>query len=195
MTTDTQLVPLFPLGVFLLPGESYPLHIFELRYQGLISECENQNISFGISFFNQGELKDFGSVVRLETITKKYDNGFRDVIVHCEDVFEMKSFLRNYPGKQYSGAEISRIPAVEFELSSRLLKLYSDYLLLSNQSFGKFESLIDIAQNLNLNHYQKFKIIAAENFEERERIIINEIKLKSIIQVQQKNVVHDFHLN
>ena len=33
-------IPLFPLGVFLLPGEQTGLHIFEPRYRQLIPELE-----------------------------------------------------------------------------------------------------------------------------------------------------------
>jgi Lon protease-like protein len=35
----TQKVPLFPLGVVLLPEMLLPLHIFEERYKQMISEC------------------------------------------------------------------------------------------------------------------------------------------------------------
>ena len=34
-------IPLFPLGVFLLPGERTGLHIFEPRYRQLIGELED----------------------------------------------------------------------------------------------------------------------------------------------------------
>ena len=40
MASRTFTLPLFPLGVFLFPGEKTGLHIFEPRYRQLVSELE-----------------------------------------------------------------------------------------------------------------------------------------------------------
>jgi Lon protease-like protein len=36
---EQNLMPLFPLGLVLLPGMTMPLHIFEKRYKLMINEC------------------------------------------------------------------------------------------------------------------------------------------------------------
>ena len=41
---------LFPLGIVLLPSEQIPLHIFEERYQELISDCLDLEQEFGLIF-------------------------------------------------------------------------------------------------------------------------------------------------
>ena len=50
-----QIIPLFPLGVVLLPQMELPLHIFEERYKVMINECLDQDRIFGdhhfVSFF------------------------------------------------------------------------------------------------------------------------------------------------
>ena len=44
------LIPLFPLGVVLLPQMKMPLHIFEERYKVMINECIDQGKPFGIVY-------------------------------------------------------------------------------------------------------------------------------------------------
>jgi Lon protease-like protein len=42
------IIPLFPLGVVLLPEMILPLHIFEERYKTMIGQCLDQDEEFGI---------------------------------------------------------------------------------------------------------------------------------------------------
>ncbi|MEO8573928.1 MAG: LON peptidase substrate-binding domain-containing protein [Pyrinomonadaceae bacterium] len=48
-------LPLFPLPLVLLPNEILPLHIFEPRYQQMLSDIELRRNVFGITFFDPGE--------------------------------------------------------------------------------------------------------------------------------------------
>ena len=41
-------IPLFPLGLVLLPGEPVPLHIFEPRYKEMVRVCLDGDHPFGI---------------------------------------------------------------------------------------------------------------------------------------------------
>ena len=41
-------LPMFPLELVAFPGEELPLHIFELRYQQLLEDCEEEKVTFGI---------------------------------------------------------------------------------------------------------------------------------------------------
>ena len=41
---------MFPLRIFLFPGEQTTLHIFEPRYLQLITECLENNVCFGIPY-------------------------------------------------------------------------------------------------------------------------------------------------
>src|SRR5687767_8708330 len=44
-------LPLFPLPLVLLPNEVLPLHIFEPRYQQMLTDIELRRNLFGITFF------------------------------------------------------------------------------------------------------------------------------------------------
>jgi Lon protease-like protein len=39
MATQQLTIPMFPLNMVLLPGETKTLHIFEERYKQLVSDC------------------------------------------------------------------------------------------------------------------------------------------------------------
>ncbi len=54
---------MFPLGSVLLPGERFPLHIFEPRYQELLQDCLSQeDPSFGVVLIARGKESGGGDV-------------------------------------------------------------------------------------------------------------------------------------
>ncbi|MEP7149548.1 MAG: LON peptidase substrate-binding domain-containing protein [Acidobacteriota bacterium] len=56
---DIKQLPLFPLPLVLLPNEILPLHIFEPRYQQMLTDIELRRNLFGVTFFDPGtELLD-----------------------------------------------------------------------------------------------------------------------------------------
>ena len=58
MTSDSQAVqkvPMFPLGVVLLPGSILPLHIFEDRYKQLSQYCIESQSQFGVVLIERGQ--------------------------------------------------------------------------------------------------------------------------------------------
>lgn len=48
-------LPLFPLPLVLFPGVPLPLHIFEPRYQRMLSDIRAQDSLFGLSYFDATE--------------------------------------------------------------------------------------------------------------------------------------------
>ena len=73
--TDLVLIPMFPLSIFPLPGELVPLHIFEPRYRQLLQDAETRDISFGIYFNHISNTNKLGSLVKLESVLKRYAGG------------------------------------------------------------------------------------------------------------------------
>ncbi len=56
---DIKQLPLFPLPLVLLPNEILPLHIFEPRYQQMLTDIELRRNLFGVTFFEpDAELSD-----------------------------------------------------------------------------------------------------------------------------------------
>jgi Lon protease-like protein len=46
----TRTLPIFPLPVVLFPGTLQPLHIFEPRYRQMLSDCQEGDGYFGLSY-------------------------------------------------------------------------------------------------------------------------------------------------
>jgi Lon protease-like protein len=45
-----RALPIFPLPIVLFPGATQPLHIFEPRYQQLLTDCHDGDRRFGIAY-------------------------------------------------------------------------------------------------------------------------------------------------
>ena len=98
MTTE-QIIPLFPLGVVLLPEMLLPLHIFEERYKEMISLCLETDQDFGIVYFDDGEIRRVGCSAQILKVTRRYKNGEMDIIVIgkqrfiIKEVYDTKAYL------------------------------------------------------------------------------------------------------
>jgi uncharacterized protein len=87
-----RTIPMFPLSVLPLPGELVPLHIFEPRYKQLLQDAEHADVSFGIYFNHTLNLEKIGSLMKLESIIKRYPGGESDIIVKCVDIFYLDNW-------------------------------------------------------------------------------------------------------
>ena len=67
-------VPLFPLNIVLFPGQTLPLHIFELRYKAMLGRCVREQIPFGLvlvretSRFGRGTPHSIGTFARVTQV-------------------------------------------------------------------------------------------------------------------------------
>ena len=62
--TGHQMIPLFPLGVVLLPQMELPLHIFEERYKVMINECLKQTRAFGVVHYDGTNIRNIGCTAK-----------------------------------------------------------------------------------------------------------------------------------
>ncbi len=93
-------IPLFPLGVVLLPAMVLPLHIFEERYKIMIGECLEQSREFGIVYFDQEEIRKKGCTAKIVEVLRRYDDGRMDILTRgvkrflIEDIMDEKPYLQ-----------------------------------------------------------------------------------------------------
>lgn len=106
-------LPLFPLGIFLLPGERTGLHIFEPRYRQLVNELEEalaagqeEHNRFGIPFHYEEVTASTGCLARLVEVKKVHPGGRKDIIVECVGHFETTRFQSVFDPKLYPGGEV-----------------------------------------------------------------------------------------
>ena len=103
--SDDRL-PLFPLGIVLLPGEPVPLHIFEPRYKEMVRVCIDDDRPFGIIYASESRLADVGCTARIERVAARYDDGRLDIVAIGEQRFQVSEIHRDL---LYLSADVSAI--------------------------------------------------------------------------------------
>lgn len=192
------LLPLFPLGVVILPGEEIQLHIFEPRYKQLINDCLDQESTFGIPFAKSGEIRGYGTNVRLLTVDNTYATGEMDITVIGVAPIHVEAFYPEFPDKQYPGGQVILTPP-DTEASLEFRDLFSafDEAFLGSEPWKSLShrSTFEIANQLNLSTEQKYKLISIAKTEEREAYLTNVMKYLLVLQEQENAVENGFYLS
>jgi Lon protease-like protein len=74
-------LPLFPLGIVLLPGEVVPLHIFEPRYREMIARCTASDEPFCLTLADGEGTRDVGCLAGEIRVVERYADGRLDILV------------------------------------------------------------------------------------------------------------------
>ena len=78
---EDLLLPLFPLGVVLLPHNELPLHIFEDRYKAMIGQVIAAGAEFGVVLVAGREgLMQNGCTATVEDVAERYPDGRMDIV-------------------------------------------------------------------------------------------------------------------
>ena len=189
-------LPMFPLSIFPLPGEMVPLHIFEPRYKQLLSDAETKDISFGIFFNHVTNTEKIGSLVKLESVIKRYPQGESDIIVKCLDLFSMNKLYRSYRDRSYPGGEVSfwNIDITQ-PVGAKLHNAFKEYLLyfqIRNSQVA--QSLFTIANEINLDFDERLRFVKSDD-EQKESFLLAHLKYKSQLLYQAEKAKDVFHLN
>ncbi|MGW8316817.1 MAG: LON peptidase substrate-binding domain-containing protein [Bacteroidales bacterium] len=200
MKQKTEIVPFFPLRVFLLPGEDIPLRIFEPRYKQLIEDVRNNGITFVIPFVVDDEIQDFGSEVRLKEVVAENPGGRMVITVESVSVVRVISFNRQIEGKLYAGGAISRLSCEEPIRNQELISLIHAYAkefdhdFLKSNDAGKLSKL-EIIKSLNLHSDDKFKYVCIPGEVQKEEFLAGQLRYLTMIRKQESLLGNDFGLN
>ena len=127
-------IPLFPLGLVLMPQIPLPLRIFEERYKLMIGECLAEDREFGIVYYNAADIQTAGCTAKIMKVIKRYDDGRLDILTQGHRRFLIKEI---YDNKAYLEARISYFDDDELSNSScqdladkgiALLKQFTSFL-------------------------------------------------------------------
>ena len=161
-------IPLFPLGLVLLPGMSLPLHIFEERYKLMISECLAGDRPFGIVFFDGQAVRSAGCTARVSEVIKRYSDGRLDIMTRGEQRFVVHELMEEKP---YMEARIEffeddkETPAAD--ASSELLSAAETLLQqMRNDGFLPLETALSLSSDPAA---MSFMIASLEGFTHDER--------------------------
>ena len=193
---DLVRIPLFPLTIFPLPGEMVPLHIFEPRYRQLLEDAEKRDIAFGIYFNHTSNERKIGSLVKLESIIKRYPGGESDIIVKCIDIFTMTTMQRTFKDKLYPGGEVEMWNVnPKSQVSEKLRNEYEIYLkLLSLNKPDDITSIYHIANELNLDNEDRLKFVHAPT-EKKESFLFSRLRYQTLLVNEAERAKDVFHLN
>ncbi len=126
-------IPMFPLGLVMLPGMLLPLHIFEERYKLMIAECLAGDHPFGIVWFDGKDIQTVGCTARVIEVLHRHEDGRMDILTRGERRFIVQELIED---KAYMEAGVTFFDdektaadndtAVAMETGRNLLKALSD---------------------------------------------------------------------
>jgi len=194
--SGTLHIPMFPLAILPLPGELVPLHIFEPRYRQLLEDIETNDITFGIYCSHELNKNKLGSLMRLESVIKRYPGGESDIIVKCQDVFTMGKMMRTFKNRMYPGADVDLWNVtIESFPGTVLYELFITYLKSRkiNQHNTSF-TIYQMAHELNLDIHERYKFLnlAPDKF---DSYLVNRIRYQIHLIGQEEKSKNVYHLN
>jgi len=173
-----------------------PLHIFEPRYRQLLEDAEKKDISFGIFYNHTTNDSKLGSLVKLESIIKRYPGGESDIIVKCVDLFSMNAMQRTFKDKLYPGGDVEMWNVdLTTPVSRKLSVEFNSYLkLLLISKHEEFTSLYSIANELNLDNPDRLKFVQLSE-EKKEAFLLSRLRYQTHLVLEAEKSKDVFHLN
>ena len=182
MATQQLTIPMFPLNMVLLPGETKTLHIFEERYKQLVSDCLINEAHFGIPFIHQTSMGDYGIEVKISNVIKEYENGEMDIAIEGVRVFKMIEFSKVLPPKLYGAGVIQYEEEIFEKPSHALQELTKEYMWISQQNTIPIDAfdhsnVYGIARLLDLSSLEKYELLKVNSAIKKEDYLKPKIKL------------------
>jgi len=87
----TDLLPLFPLSLVLVPSMPLPLHIFEDRYKEMMAEAISGHSEFGVVLAKEQGIANIGCTATVEQVLRRYPDGQLDVATMGRRRFQILS--------------------------------------------------------------------------------------------------------
>ncbi len=161
------VIPLFPLGVVLLPGMNLPLHIFEERYKLMIGECLERRSEFGVVFEEGGRLEDVGCTARIRQILRRYPDGRLDIVSAGAARFRLLEVREGKPWLEAAVDPVVDADTGDDEESAHLAERATALLVQLSGMLGRPADLPGL-QRLSREELS-FKVAAANGFGPAER--------------------------
>ncbi len=180
---DLILLPMFPLEIVVYPYESLNLHIFEPRYRELIKDCLKEKINFGIPFYRHGYPLKHGTIVSFVSVAKSYGDGKMDIKTKGVRPFELKRYVKKYPGKLYPGGYIEELywekdgkSELRSAIRNRIEELYTfmdipKWPEVLDKDFITFE----IAHKVGFNKDQEYAFLKIISEVDRQHYMLNHL--------------------
>jgi Lon protease-like protein len=180
----TNFIPIFPLEIIVYPGEKLNLHVFEDRYKQLISECYENKKLFGIPPVLKNKISETGTLVEIDEIVKRYDDGRMDIITRGVSIFRILEVIDSIPAKLYSGAIVKHLSADEHGSSRQIQRVIDatrelHRLLHIKKEFPKPDEEIksyDIAHHAGLSVEEEYELLNLLREDQRAEYLRRHLK-------------------
>ena len=185
MQNNYQEIALFPINLSVLPYEKVNLHIFEDRYKKLINHTLDENKNFGIVYTKNKVMSKIGTVVNINEIYKKYDDGRFDLSVKGLERFKI---LKSYKEHELWNAKIRILDESYEDIDKNYFNLVLDKylrLILSsklNNNISQYmnkKTSFDFTKDVILPNSLKQDFLELEN--EQKRMNYIDIFLDSLL--------------
>ena len=195
--TGHQIIPLFPLGVVLLPHMEMPLHIFEERYKVMINECLKQNREFGVVNYDGTNIRSIGCTAEIRGVVKEYEDGRMDIMTQGKTRFVIKDIDQSLIYLQakvlFFEDEREMVSDDDATLAGEIIHLLKDldrisetrrdYNALANLDLNRLSFLIPSTEEFTPEERQQFLEITSP----RLRLTKCRAILKTVIQRTKMN--------
>ncbi|MBS1650649.1 MAG: LON peptidase substrate-binding domain-containing protein [Bacteroidetes bacterium] len=194
MQASELTIPVFPLNMVLLPGETTKLYIFEKRYKQLVAECIENSAPFGISFYDKGKVNKFGCKVKIVKLLKNYQNGDIEILIECIDYFEMIEFIEVLSPKLYGAGRVKMLNNDALITNATLQDAVITYFFTTQNKLIGYEKVSNltvygVAASLNLTNQEKYALISSKN---PQITLLNQLKLITEIINNEQNLKERF---
>ena len=177
-------LPLFPLGLVLLPGLLLPLHVFEERYRVLVRELlelPEDERRFGVVAIRSGRevgedgataLHEVGCVAQLRRVTP-YDDGRFDIVTTGAERFRLTGVETDRP---YATGLVELLPdelgpADEAALLDRAVRAaFVDYVAALGQASGDEAEVPELPDSSLVLSYLVAAAVVVD-LEDRQRLL------------------------
>ncbi len=200
MATQQLTIPMFPLSMVLLPGETKTLHIFEERYKQLVNDCLLNDAHFGIPFINQKSMCNHGIEVKISNVIKKYENGEMDIAIEGIRAFKLIEFSQILPPKLYGAGVVQYEDDILDKPSHFLQEITKEYMWISQQQIIPIDAfdhsnVYGIARLLDLSPVEKYELLSAKDAMAKEEYLKPKIKLFIHLIKTENDLKSKFVLN
>lgn len=171
----TNLIPIFPLGIVVYPGEQLNLHIFEERYKQLINDCFTNKKAFGIPAILSNGVAEMGTTLEVLEIVTMYDDGKMDIKTKGLKVFRVLELIKDMPDKQYDAAIVTYPDNDERHFSSLQQQVLADVrglhqMIHVQKDFKKPDHELvsyDLAHHAGLNLNEEYELLSLMREDQR----------------------------
>ncbi|GAB3911446.1 LON peptidase substrate-binding domain-containing protein [Larkinella knui] len=147
----------------------------------MISECLEQEQTFGIPAFINNKLPGYGTEMRVSSLHKRYDDGRMDIKSKGLRIFKIANFENPAPGKLYAGGTVEVVeidPEIGDHLDELIVKLTRLYRLLQIKSeIDETTPLLSfrVAHKIGLSVDEEYELLTIGRENERQRFLIRHL--------------------